>query len=835
MTTLRINHDYSYLMTPDSDLKQKLWTSLRFKKRNYFMNPLYKQHLWDGYYDFFNKQSGKFLTGLLTEVTLALWHLGIQYETIDERSQIDFTEDQVDDQFMNQWLPEGYDPITLYDYQVDFINLAIQHRRGIVDPPTGSGKAQPLDSLVLMPTGFRKMGELKIGDLVCVPSGGYAPITGIFPQGLKQILKITFTNGDSVKCCEDHSWKVNATYDNWSDRILTAGEMHANHICPSGAKRYNISVPKKADLQEQKVLLDPYLLGLLLGDGCLTRKNVVSISTIEPEIVDYINKNLLSGYALRQSARSCDYRITIGVRGKGTPKNPYVLAIADLGLIGKGSHQKFVPKCYLYNTYETRLAVLRGLMDTDGYVSKKGETCFYSTSSQLANDVKWLAQSLGGIARIRTTEKYFQYKGEKKKGKLCYVVAFTMPEGVLPFQLSWKVARCKLTRVCRKNRTIEKIEPLGYEQCQCIMVDHPDHMYITDNFVPTHNTNIMLGIMKALPPNTPILFLANRKQVVRQNYKAMLKWGFKNVGIFNGDVHEPNLITCANVQSVHHLGKLLPKFKALIVDEVHRMASDTAVKAYRKLTGCGIRIGISATPFKFEQRKKNKVEVTEGDKVHKYTLKGFFGPVFQRKERVTTEKLQERGILSKSQCFFYPIDEPQNIHFDIYQDAVTNGVAQNWHFHQVVKHLVGTLKGRTLILVERLAHGDTLNKLIPGSLWVQGKDDDETREYVIQSLTNAKGNVVAIATQQIFSDAINVFIHNFINAAGGKAEHDIIQRMGRGLRTANDKEILTYYDFLFRINNYLEDHSRKRIRILKEEGHEIIIKDKLDFLDGVLI
>ena len=484
MTILRITNDYSYLITKDSEVKHKLWNILRFKKRNYFMNPLYKQHLWDGYYDFFNKANGRFLTGLLTEVTLALYYMGVKYDTVDERTRLNFAVDEVDDQFMNTFLPKGYSPITLYDYQVDFINLAIKHQRGIIDPPTGSGK-----------------------------------------------------------------------------------------------------------------------------------------------------------------------------------------------------------------------------------------------------------------------------------------------------------------------------------------------------------TNIMLGIMKCLPPSTPILFMANRKGIVRQNYKEMLKWGFENVGIFNGDVHKPDLITCANVQSVHHLGRLLPKFKVLIVDEVHMMASDTALKAYRKLTGCSVRIGISATPFKFEHRKKGKTEVTEGDKVHKYNLKGFFGPIFKREgKKITTEELQERGILSPSKCYFYPINEPQNIAFDIYQDAVTNGIAQNWYFHQVIQKLVASLKGRTLILVERLAHGDALNKLIPGSLWVQGKDNDDTRDFVIKSLQEAKGNVVAIATQQIFSAAINVFIHNFINAAGGKAEHDIIQRMGRGLRTANDKEILTYYDFIFRTNHYLEEHSRKRVRILKDEGHEIVMMEKLDFM-----
>lgn len=484
MTILKITNDYSYLLTKNGELKHKLWEKLRFRQRNYFMNPLYKQHLWDGYYDFFDKKTGKFLSGLVTEIKLAMHYLEEKYEIVDERTPVNLVHTEINDQFMNDRLPEGVKPITLHDYQVDLVNQALKYHRGIVENPTGSGK-----------------------------------------------------------------------------------------------------------------------------------------------------------------------------------------------------------------------------------------------------------------------------------------------------------------------------------------------------------TFIMLAIMKALHPGTPILFLANRKGIVRQNYLQMLEWGFKNVGMFNGDVHKPNLITCANVQSLHHLYNVLPKFKALIVDECHMMMNATAIKAYKKLTGCSVRIAVSATPFKFEQKKKNKTEIVCGDNVHKYGLKGYFGPVFKtRQGRLTTEMLQDRGILSPSKCYFYPITEPENINFDIYQDAVTNGIAQNWHFHQVVQKLCTTLKGRTLILVDRLAHGDTLAKMIPGALWVQGKDDDETRDYVIKALTESKGNVVAIATQQIFSAAINIFIHNLINAAGGKAEHDIIQRMGRGLRTINDKEILTYYDFIFKTNGYLEEHSRKRVRILKEEGHEIIIKDNLDFM-----
>jgi superfamily II DNA or RNA helicase len=122
-----------------------------------------------------------------------------------------------------------------------------------------------------------------------------------------------------------------------------------------------------------------------------------------------------------------------------------------------------------------------------------------------------------------------------------------------------------------------------------------------------------------------------------------------------------------------------------------------------------------------------------------------------------------------------------------------------------------------------------LHKLIPDVLWVAGKDDLDSRNYVIEKLQkSSKENVVAIATQGIFNAGINVHLHNLINAAGGQAEHIIIQRMGRGLRTAGDKDELNYYDFVFEINDYLLKHSKKRIKILKAEGHEVEIKANLD-------
>lgn len=338
-------------------------------------------------------------------------------------------------------------------------------------------------------------------------------------------------------------------------------------------------------------------------------------------------------------------------------------------------------------------------------------------------------------------------------------------------------------------------------------------------------TNILIGILKCLPPKTPTLFLTKNAGLVNQNYEEMQKWGIPNLGRYYGGKKEPNYIMCITSHKDTFAGieKLLPKFKALIVDEVHECMSDVPMAAYKKMKNASVRFGISATPFKFAGK----------DKVQKLNVKGYFGAVFRTTTTesgyLTTKDLQERKILSKSRCTFYPITEPQNITYEPYIDAVTLGIANNISFHQTVTKLTRSLTGRTLILVERIDQGDYLKQLIPEAHWLKGSDKLEDRAEVFKELKKGE-NVICICMRQIITAGINVFLHNMINASGGQAEHSVIQQMGRGLRCAPDKDILDFYDFLFKTNDYLFKHSMNRVDVLANEGHHVTIKEALDFL-----
>lgn len=345
-------------------------------------------------------------------------------------------------------------------------------------------------------------------------------------------------------------------------------------------------------------------------------------------------------------------------------------------------------------------------------------------------------------------------------------------------------------------------------------------------YAPTSagKTFVLVGILKALGPKVPTLILCPTKDLVEQNYDEIKKMGIETVGRINSNHNSPNMITCMTWQSWHKFQPYSKSVRALVVDEIHDMMSAGPKRIYRQLENCNVRIGVSATPFKFGGT----------DNKHKYEVKGHMGPVFFVKSaedgKPTTKELQKRNILSSADLTFYEYKGTTELpQFLLYVDVVTHAIAENIEYHDTVARLANGLKGRTLIMVDRIRQGDLLQERIPGAIWVRGKDNAKTRKGVINTLKTCKDDVVAIATTKIFNTGVNVFLHNLINAAGGKADHTIIQRLGRGLRVADDKTNLKYYDFYFKNNEYLEEHSGIRVKILEKEGHTVVIKKELDF------
>lgn len=349
------------------------------------------------------------------------------------------------------------------------------------------GKAAPLDTKVMTPTGWREMGQIRVGDLVVNPEGGSARVVGVYPQGRKPVFRVTMSDGTSTRCCDEHLWKVNSAQR--IARGLRPRVMPLKEIAKFG-NRYFIPVVSRADLWSpggrRNRPLDPYLLGALLGDGTFASKNNIAFSTADPEMVVSLRSLLPDGVEMIHRSRY-DYGFRKTGCGHGGGANPLMVAVRRLGLDRRKSVNKFVPRAYLWAPVEVRLSVLQGLMDTDGSVIPSGAAEFSTVSPYLAEAVCFIARSMGCVVRCGSRVTRYSYRGRKLRGQRSFRVRISPPAGLELFRLPRKASRCGLdSRTPRRG--IAKIERIGTVEQQCIALDSKNQLYVTDDLIVTHNT-----------------------------------------------------------------------------------------------------------------------------------------------------------------------------------------------------------------------------------------------------------------------------------------------------------------------------------------------------------
>lgn len=393
----------------------------------------------------------------------------------------------------------------------------------LITGQSGGGKAQPLDAKILTPYGWTTMEEIQIGDEVINSQGLISRVTGVFPQGEKTIYKVTFNDGSSTECCDEHLWYTETVLDRAAKRkgsVKALSQIQGTLVygCEDKKNHY-IPMVKSVEFYSQEVPLDPYLLGSLIGDGCFQKEGVY-FSNPSKEYVAALQTVLPKGLCFNQKQGSeIDWRITKGYYSNSS--NAVLEALRNLGLNSKKSTEKFIPNSYKFNSSEVRIAVLQGLLDTDGYAD--GHNLEYSTSSeQLAKDFQFLVQSLGGKTRIVSKVPTYTHNSEKRIGAVSYRMNVSLPPAINPFRLQAKADRYSPRSKYPPYRSIASIEEVGVKQAQCIAVDAPDHLYVTDECIVTHNTTGSLLIANGLLSDIPV---SNRKVYVfdTENGRSQLK------------------------------------------------------------------------------------------------------------------------------------------------------------------------------------------------------------------------------------------------------------------------------------------------------------------------
>jgi replicative DNA helicase len=369
------------------------------------------------------------------------------------------------------------------------------------------GKAQPLDARVKTVTGWKTMGELRLGDELASVDGRRSRVSGLFPQGEKQIYRITFADGRSTECCDEHLWRV--YYRTWpAPRVLPLAEIRRLLRRKRYQGRLWIETAAGEFGHRETLPVDPWVLGALLGDGCL-RGSLVRFSSVDEELLARLASRIPEQEL--KAIGGCDYRIvTTGGRTRPGVQGVVPHALREelgwLGVWDLPAEAKFIPPAYLLAHREARLELLRGLLDTDGRVETWGSVRFCTASERLARDVVELVRSLGGTCGVARKRPHYPHRGERRAGRTAFVVDIHHPDPGSLVSLERK-----RERVPRKQRykrlTIRSVEPTRVAPAQCITVTHPAHLYITDDYVVTHNTALALNIAQnvAMAHKIPVL------------------------------------------------------------------------------------------------------------------------------------------------------------------------------------------------------------------------------------------------------------------------------------------------------------------------------------------
>lgn len=402
----------------------------------------------------------------------------------------------------------------------------------------GTGKAQPNDRMVKTPYGWKPIGEIEVGDEIISPDGSVSFVDGVFPQGVKPVCSVVFEDGRSTECCDEHLWKVQ--HERWKGefRVLDTATLKEK----IDKTKNNVSYRKfriplvngdEENYIRKDVLIDPYILGLYLGDGS-SASGAFKITSVDDEIVDLMNEKIIDGYKLSVDAKGITYAFVRKVVDRSDQHNFYLDALSNYGIFGLKSWEKYIPTDYVDGLCkEEKLELLRGLMDSDGEVDSNGSVYYHTTSDKLRLGLIELVRSLGGIAYTKERYTKYEHLGEQRVGRKSYRVRIRYRDPKSLFKLSRKRDRVSENgQYSNCNLGIESIEYIGEKECTCISVDSSDHLYITDDYIVTHNT--ALAIYCALSEAFSKETVYDKVVVIRSSVQA------RDIGFLPGGVDDPD-------------------------------------------------------------------------------------------------------------------------------------------------------------------------------------------------------------------------------------------------------------------------------------------------------
>jgi hypothetical protein len=383
----------------------------------------------------------------------------------------------------------------------------------------GIGKLLADDTLVPTPEGLRRHGDLTLGDLVFDADGHVTRVVQTHHFTNVPMYRVTFDDGSTCDVSSGHLWNVRGRQerrkklDTWRTLetidILRRGVKRANGVAQ--ARQWEIPQQGPAKFVKQPTALHPYVMGVWLGDGSRARP-----AYTKPHA------------EVKARVEACGYGVTTCADGM----QQYLrgaLHIFTGGVFECYSSERYIPDEYKFNTVGNRRALFDGLMDADGEVNSSGSIGYSTTSKQLAEDVIWLARSLGCKAMMQPTVKCAWYvkNGERVPCKGCWRVTINAPFN--PFTIAHRRDAYKPSESRYLTRWIDSIEPIApAAHGMCISVEAEDGLYQANDFIVTHNSGqvgmFLLWAISTFPDTRGVVTANTDLQLRTKTWAELAKW-----------------------------------------------------------------------------------------------------------------------------------------------------------------------------------------------------------------------------------------------------------------------------------------------------------------------
>ena len=491
----------------------------------------------------------------------------------------------------------------------------------------GTGKANSVDTIVPVADerGYIRIGDIKIGDQVFDENGMPVKVLGVFPQGELPAYEVIFSDGTSVVCNDEHLWAARTRsqhYDDAQYSIHTLRDMMDYGIIrqvrrtgrePTNMKSWYVPRNRAVERPEKELPIEPYVLGALIGDGCLTGKKAFEFSSDDEYVVSRVAQGLGAvGYERSVHNYSWHFLAPDDHTGRSDKKFLSMYDVSkkipdDESMFYKKSIDRSIPKSYMLASKKQRMELLRGLMDTDGSVRGQDgriNAAFHTNSKDLASDVQILANSLGYRTSIHEADRAKDSKNVEYSVYFMIEDEETVNLFSLPRHIDWIKEHIRNDKTFHRiydDIAIADVKDLNRkDEMICIYVDSPAHLFqITEHHIVTHNTALVQGTMQ----------MDQGRAYLEVNLPKMIS-----------NLHNENEMA-DKLKSLFHEVELYRKAEdkeiVLFIDEFHQIVqlSSAAVEVLKPLLADsgtrGIRVIAATTYIEYQQHISSNLPLVE--------------------------------------------------------------------------------------------------------------------------------------------------------------------------------------------------------------------------------